>query len=100
MVITVPNAFSIRGFLHVLRGYEKVARDHVGYYSFSNVRELVERNGFTLDKTNWYRYSPIRQPIDKAVDVLLGPMLWMWPQLAEGLIAECGLASDFKSINS
>lgn len=100
MVITVPNAFSIRSILHVLRGYEKVASDHVSYYSYSNVRELAERNGFTLDKATWYRYSPTRTPIDRVMDVVLGPMQWVWPQLSEGLIAECGLATSFEPVNS
>lgn len=88
-VITVPNAFSMRGMLHVLRGYEKVAPDHVSYYSYSNVRELAERNGFHLDRVNWYRYSFTPTAIDRIVDVALAPALWMWPQLSEGLIAEC-----------
>lgn len=89
LVITVPNAFSIRGLLHVLKGYEKVARDHVSYYSYSNVRELAERNGFGLEKVSWYRYSLVRRPIDRLLDLVIGPALWVWPQLSEGLIAEC-----------
>ncbi len=92
MIITVPNAFSIRNLLHVLRGYEKVAPDHVSYYSYSNVRELAERNGYALDRVNWYRYSPARKPIDRVVDTAIAPFIWMWPQLSEGLIAECSLA--------
>lgn len=91
-VITVPNAFSVRSLLHVLRGYEKVAPDHVSYYSYSNVRELAERNGFHMDSVNWYRYSPARKPIDRVVDVAIAPIIWMWPQLSEGLIAECSVA--------
>ena len=92
MVITVPNAFSVRSLLHVLRGYEKVAPDHVSYYSYSNVRELAERNGFSLDSVNWYRYSPARKAIDRVVDTAIAPVIWMWPQLSEGLIAECSIA--------
>ena len=92
LVITVPNAFSIRGILHVLRGYEKVANDHVGYYSYSTVRELTQRYGFSLQKTSWYHCSQVRQPADRAMDVLLSPMLWALPQFSEGLIAECCLA--------
>ena len=91
-VITVPNAFSIRNLLHVLRGYEKVAPDHVSYYSYSNVRELAERNGMQLERVKWYRYSPMRKAIDRAVDVAIAPVLWMWPQLSEGLVAECRVA--------
>lgn len=92
LIVTVPNAFSIRSFLHVLRGYEKVARDHVSYYSYSNVRELVERNGFALDKVTWYRYSFSRRLADRVLDVALSPVTWMWPQVSEGLIADCSLA--------
>lgn len=94
MVVTVPNAFSIRNMLHILRGYEKVAPDHVGYYSYSTLRELVQRNSFQLDKTEWYRYSPARKPIDRVVDLAIAPMIWLWPQLSEGIIAECRLKKD------
>ena len=94
LIVTVPNAFSVRSFLHVLRGYEKVARDHVSYYSYSNVRELVERNGFALDKVTWYRYSFSRKFADQMVDIVLSPVTWFWPQLSEGLIAECTPAKE------
>jgi hypothetical protein len=100
MVITVPNAFSLRGFLHLLRGYEKVANDHVGYYSFSNIRELAERNGFSLREVRWYRYSSTRKPLDQALEVLIRPATWIWPQLSEGLIADCGLASEYQPVHS
>ena len=76
LVITVPNAFSLRNLLHVLRGYEKVAPDHVSYYSFSNVRELAERNGYQLDRVSWYRYSPVRKVVDRVVDAALAPIIW------------------------
>lgn len=94
MIITVPNAFSVRGLLHVLRGYEKVAPDHVSYYSYSNIRELSERNGYDLDCVNWYRYSPSRKLIDTVVDTALAPVTWLWPQLSEGLIAECSVSTS------
>src|SRR5690606_18031806 len=45
LVATVPNAFALDGFLHVLLGREKVAPDHVCYFSATNLRELVERRG-------------------------------------------------------
>lgn len=99
LVITVPNAFSIRSLLHVLRGYEKVAPDHVSYYSYSNVRELAERNGFRLESVTWYRYSFARKPIDKLIDFVLKPILWLWPQLSEGLIAECVPVSEASDVS-
>lgn len=89
LVITVPNAFSVRSLLHVLSGYEKVAPDHVSYYSYCNLKELAERNGFQLDRAHWYRYSPTRKTVDRVVDFTLAPVTWVWPQLSEGLIAEC-----------
>ncbi len=53
------------------------------------MRELVERNGFALEKVSWYRYSQVRQPIDRLLDLVIGPALWVWPQLSEGLMAAC-----------
>ena len=93
MVITVPNAFSLRSLLHVLRGYEKVATDHVCYYSYANLRELASRNGFRVDRIHWYRYSHSGSWLDKLVDLATWPLLRIWPQLSEGLIAECSLVN-------
>ncbi len=89
MIITVPNSFSLRSFLHVLRGYEKVASDHVAYYSLANLRELTGRCGFQLDQMRWYNYSQPRRPLDRGLDLVLNPLLRLWPQLSEGLIALC-----------
>ena len=89
LVITVPNAFSIRSLLHTLRGYEKVATDHVAYYSMTNLRELAARAQFEVESMKWYRYSQPRRGLDRMLDLAVNPLLWCWPQLAEGMIALC-----------
>ena len=87
-MITVPNAFSVTNWLHVLSGYEKVAADHVAYYSETNLKELATRGGFELDSIRWYRYSNHNSWGHRIVALATKPLLFLRPQLADGLIAE------------
>lgn len=34
LLVTVPNAFSVKGFMRVMVGHEKVASDHLYYYLY------------------------------------------------------------------
>jgi len=46
VIITVPNAFAIKGFLAVLGGGEVVHPDHVCYYSATTLSVLLSRHGY------------------------------------------------------
>ena len=49
LIITVPNAFSLRHFLAViLRSIELVMQDHNFYFSYTNLYSLLERHGFQI----------------------------------------------------
>ena len=48
VVITVPNAFSIKSFLRVLTKKELVHPDHIAYYSPRTVSTLFQRFGFEI----------------------------------------------------
>jgi hypothetical protein len=87
LAVTVPNAFSLRSFLHVGLGYEKVAADHVAYYSLASLRALARRCGFQLTEVRWCRYAPKRSRPDQAAELLIRPLLRLWPQLSEGILA-------------
>ena len=89
MVVTVPSAFAVRGLFHSLRGYEKVAPDHVAYYSPATICELLRRRGFVVDEVFWYQRSGPRRRIERALDRLLHPVLKIWPQLSEGVVVRC-----------
>jgi len=59
VVVTVPNAFSDSGHFSVSRGIENVNKDHVAYYSYWTLRELVTRYGFTIYDWYWYNGKPL-----------------------------------------
>ena len=89
LVITVPNAFSAKAFLRVAVGVEKVSADHVAYYSLTNLRELVNRTGFQLLDSTWYRSEGNVRLGDRVVNLAMKPCLWACPQLADGVIVVC-----------
>jgi hypothetical protein len=59
VIFTVPNAFNEAGFDWLLRrGRENVNADHVCYYSYATIKELLRRAGYTIRRFAWYRGKP------------------------------------------
>lgn len=69
VLITVPNCFSLVGYRHVQHGIENVHTQHVAWYSWHTLQELMTRYGYSIDEWCWYNCPP-----------------GFPPQLAEGLI--------------
>jgi uncharacterized short protein YbdD (DUF466 family) len=53
VVITCPNAFGTTGHKHVQTGRENVNLEHVAYYSFWTLKQLVERAGYSIKEWCW-----------------------------------------------
>ena len=59
VVFTVPNAFCTSGAEWLLkRGRENVNNDHVCYYSYTTIKELLRRVGYGIHKHYWYGGKP------------------------------------------
>jgi predicted TPR repeat methyltransferase len=86
-IITVPNAFSIKGVLAVLAGTEIVHPDHKYYFSWRTVRSLLEQSGFEIVETHFYANklvsaSPFNTLFKAALNRTVVPLR---PQLGEGI---------------
>jgi len=88
LVITVPNAFSIKGVLYAMLGFEKVNSDHVAYYSYATLIRLVSRCGLEVVDARCYKH-PSAHVLDRAIDVILSPLCLVRPYLCGGLIFSC-----------
>ncbi len=58
VIITVPNALSSVSLKHIGRGIENVNKDHVAYYSFTTLKTLLARYGYTIKESFWYNGPP------------------------------------------
>ena len=59
VIFTVPNAFSLGGQEWLVkRGRENVNKDHVCYYSFTTLKELLRRAGYAISEHYWYGGRP------------------------------------------
>jgi SAM-dependent methyltransferase len=58
IVLSVPNAFADSALNSVKKGIEQVNKDHVAYYSYFTLKNLVERQGYTIDEFLWYNGEP------------------------------------------
>lgn len=59
VIITVPNAFSDAGMKAMARGIENVNLEHVAYYSYHTLKELVTRHGYGVREHYWYGGRPM-----------------------------------------
>ena len=58
MIITVPNAFTDVGRKTLDKGIENVNRDHVAWYSYTTLKTLLTRAGYTIRELYWYGGKP------------------------------------------
>lgn len=59
VALTVPNAFAIAGQQWLMkRGRENVNRDHVCYYSYTTLKQLLWRARYEVKQHYWYGGKP------------------------------------------
>jgi hypothetical protein len=90
LIISVPNAFSIRHFASLMfRRTELVHPEHTAYYSFTTLSELLQRYDFqVLEIYTCTEVSSKSSPLNRfAKRVLNSTLHRAFPQLAEGIIA-------------
>ena len=84
LVLTTPNAFGGKGFLHSLLWREKVHPDHNYYFSYYTITQLLGKFGFRCNAV--YYYQEVQgQGLALAVDRCLAVAPRVWPILADGL---------------
>jgi len=86
VVLTVPNAFSVKSFLRVMVGRELVHSDHVANYSFRTLSSLVQRFDFEIISVKSYltiSENNLKRLIQIFPHILIKRFT---PYLADGLI--------------
>ena len=90
LVLTTPNAFGAKGFLHSLLGREKVHPDHNYYFSYYTITQLLGKFGFHCAAV--YYYQEVQgQGLALAVDRCLAVAPRVWPILADGLFVRAAV---------
>jgi len=99
LIISVPNAFSIRHFASLMFSKtELVHPDHTAYYSFTTLSELLRRHDLQVREI--YTYTEVSKkssPLNRfAKRVLNATVHRAFPQTSEGIIAvvETGNIAD------
>jgi predicted TPR repeat methyltransferase len=85
LVLTTPNAPSVKGFLFSIMRQEKVHPDHNYYFSYRTLKQLLEK--FDLNCKEIYYYQEIEgQGLSRALDNTVAFATWLVPLWADGLI--------------
>jgi SAM-dependent methyltransferase len=99
LVLTTVNAYcGMRWFWYGLRGrggrQEPVHPDHVAYYSYSTLSELVKRHSLTVDSFKFYDIGTEHRPHNKwYLNAINDVFTTIAPQWADGIIAICRLSN-------
>ncbi len=80
LVLSVPNAYSVKGFLRAVAGHEWIHPDHVLHHSQSTLRTLLGRHGF--EPVEFFAYV---NGGNGALAPLVNLALRALPQLCEGV---------------
>lgn len=88
LVITVPNAFSLKTFLRVGCGVELVHPDHVSYYSIVTIKKLLSRYGFYVTSHAFYVSNPSSKFKRLGDRLLLNPVRRIAPYFSDGIIVK------------
>ncbi len=100
LVITTVNAYSgMRFLIYGLRGrrgiLEPVHPDHVAYYSYSTLKLLLERHGFTVENFMFYDLGEEHRPHNSRLRNFLNDVcVKIAPQWGDGVIAVCTLSAQ------
>jgi len=70
MVVTTPNAFYWRNFIYTWQRRERVRTDHMCWYSYNTLRQLLERHGWRIEQDWFSLLSPRDFPVRSAKSAL------------------------------
>ena len=84
LVITVPNTYSIKGFLRSLNKHELIHPDHTLHHSPHTLKALLERHRFSV--INYFSYVNGGKG---AMALITNTLIRSNPQIAEGIGVIC-----------
>jgi len=84
LIVTVPNAYSLKAFLRAIAGHELIHPDHVLHHSLHTLCGLLTRHGFNVTQI----FSFVAGGSGWAA-TLTNQVLRVFPQLAEGIGVVC-----------
>jgi len=89
VILTVPNAFSIRAMFGVMSSVEIVHPDHKCYFSWKTMSVLLVQQGFEIEQILFYSNQDSSPSLPKRfLKGLFNKTIFHWrPYLSEGLIA-------------
>lgn len=96
LIITVPNAFFISGFIKTLLGNESIHQEHVCYYSPATIIRLVENAGLKANQVAWARWSRFEWSwlTHRLTHVIAHVASLLFPQVSESVVLSASLADS------
>jgi len=85
LVITTINATSIKNALRALQGREAVHQDHVAYYSYSTLCQLLLRHGLKPEQAGFFSYGTRL----KSTGMIFRLIATISPGTADGILIVC-----------
>lgn len=84
LIVTVPNAYSFKGFMRAIAKHELIHPDHTLHHSPHTLKNLIERHGFYIE--SYFSFINGGRGFSAFIANFL---LRFYPQLAEGIGCIC-----------
>ncbi len=85
LVITMPNAYSLKQLIHVLLGHDQQDPTHVAIYSYATISQLLAKHELYI-KDIWMGTVVQTTTRSKVTTSVLAPVYRIFPQIADNII--------------
>jgi len=88
IIISTSNSFGIIRFVKSLLFHEAVHSEHTAYYSPKTLDRLLQMNGLTIEKYNFYKSEPVTKfSLNRYFSNTIESISCIiWPHFSEGII--------------
>ncbi len=88
IILSTPNAYSAKQFIHVLLGYDNIEPSHVAVWGFSTLHRLLKDNGFHI--SDWFTALHTQLSARSRIAEPIFSIICRWfPQVGDDLIVTC-----------
>jgi len=88
LIVSACNAYSLERMLKMFFRYESIYPDHLCYYSYMTMKNLLQRHGFSIDRC-YFTYFPRKKTAGFVSGIffnVINSFCRIWPQFGESVL--------------
>ncbi len=88
LIVSACNAYSLERMLKMFFQYESIYPDHLCYYSYMTMKNLLQRHGFSIERC-YFTYFPRKKRAGFVAGIIfnvINRFCRIWPQFGESVL--------------